>query len=162
MAEYIDDNTVAFTNMTRDAIYFEWQFSDGTISTEPNPVHEFITSGEWSVTLMAVAELGCVKTLTQEYAPLGDLFIPNCFTPDNDGINDFLFAVGHDLKSYEIFIYNKWGEVVFHSNDIQEPWDGSVKDGTYYVPDGVYPFRVTALGRRDNFIDRKGSITILR
>ncbi len=161
-AEYLNDNTLAFTNQTTDAASIEWFFSDGATSTEQHPVHEFITTDEWSVTLVATAELGCSRAITQEYAPLGALFVPNCFTPDKDGINDFLFAVGHDIAKFEWWIYNRWGQELFYSTDIDMPWDGSFKSNDFFVPDGVYPYRIVAWGKRGNLIEKEGSVLIVR
>ena len=149
-------------NTTPDANFFEWEFSDGTISNDVNPVHTFSSVENWTVTLSAWADSGCVRRIGQEYHPLGDLFVPNSFTPDNDGINDVFFAIGHDLKSFEITIFSKWGDVVFHSTDITVPWDGSVRSGGYYLQDGVYPFTIVAIDERDKIIERKGAVTILR
>ncbi|MFN0031175.1 MAG: choice-of-anchor L domain-containing protein [Flavobacteriales bacterium] len=162
MAEYLDDNTVAFTNLTHDASYMEWHFSDSTTSTEVHPVHQFLNSGVWSATLIAVAELGCTRSLTQEFAPLGAVFVPNCFTPDGDGINDFLFAVGHDIVKFEWWIYNRWGQEIYHSTDMTMPWDGAFKSNEHYVPDGTYSYRLVAWGQRDNLIEQSGHVTILR
>lgn len=161
-ANYLNDNTVEFVNNTENASSILWIFSDGDTSTENNPIHEFATADEWSATLIVIAQEGCQKMISQDYAPLGELFVPNCFTPDNDGINDFLFAVGHDIKSFEWWIYNRWGELIYTSKDMQMPWDGSFNKGEYYVPDGVYTYRIKAIGERDNIIEKTGSVLIMR
>ncbi|MBX7052975.1 MAG: gliding motility-associated C-terminal domain-containing protein [Flavobacteriales bacterium] len=162
MAEYIDDFTVAFTNASENDVWVEWTFPDGTTSNEDNPVHTFNTVDTWEVTLTAWAAAGCRRSITQEYFPTGNVFVPNTFTPDHDGINDVFFCYGHDLASFEITIFNKWGEVVYHSTDITMPWDGSTKGGDYYVPDGVYPYIMKAMDKKDHVIERKGSVQIIR
>lgn len=161
-ANYINDNTVEFVNNTIGASTILWIFSDGETSNEQNPVHEFATAEDWSATLIVTAQEGCQKNLSQEYAPPGNLFIPNCFTPDNDGINDFLFVLGHDIKSFEWWIYNRWGELVYTSSDMNMPWDGSFNGGDFYVPDGVYTYMIKAIGDRDNVIEKSGSVLIMR
>ncbi len=161
-ATFLDDFTVSFVNTTPDANFFQWEFSDGTISFEENPVHIFNSVENWTVTLSAWADSGCVRRIGQEYHPLGALYVPNSFTPDNDGINDFFFVLGHDLKFFEMTIFSKWGDIVFHSKDIAIPWDGSVRNGGYYLQDGVYPFTIVAIDERDKIIERNGAVTILR
>jgi gliding motility-associated-like protein len=69
------------------------------------------------------------------------VFVPNAFTPDSDGINDFFKPVIFcPLSDYELRVFNRWGEVVFYSSDPQRVWDGSHKNGDYYVENGVYQY----------------------
>ncbi|MFM9985294.1 MAG: gliding motility-associated C-terminal domain-containing protein [Flavobacteriales bacterium] len=161
-ANYVNDNTVEFVNNTENAATILWVFSDSDTSTEENPIHEFSNADEWSATLIVTAAEGCQKFISQDYAPLGNLFVPNCFTPDNDGINDFLFAVGHDIATFEWWIFDRWGELIYTSTDINMPWDGSFNRGEYYVPDGVYSYKIKATGERDNVIEKTGSVLIIR
>jgi len=84
------------------------------------------------------------------------------FTPDHDGVNDFFFVVGHDLRYFELTVFNRYGEVVFKTNDINEPWDGSYQGGSHFVPNGVYNYQLTAIGKRENTIEKKGRISIFR
>ncbi len=161
-AEYVDDFTVAFTSTTPNATALLWEFGDGITSDEPSPVHSFNSVSDWTVKLTAWAEEGCKKSITQEYKPTGAFYVPNCFTPDKDGINDFFFVYGHDVLNYEIIIFNKWGDVVYKSDDITKPWDGSMHGGDYFVSDGVYPYLITGNDERDNYFEKSGSIMILR
>ncbi len=69
-------------------------------------------------------------------------FVPNSFTPDMDGKNDAWVPVLYNAKSYEMFIYNRWGDIIFHSTDPNENWLGETHSGSYYVQDGVYNYRM--------------------
>jgi gliding motility-associated-like protein len=161
-AEYVDDFTVAFTNTTPFSTAIFWEFGDGSTSTEEAPVHTFTSVTDWTVKLTAWAEEGCKRSIIQEYKPTGALFVPNCFTPDNDGINDFFFVYGHNLMNYEITIFSKWGDVVYTSDDLTLPWDGSARGGDYFVSDGVYPYVIKAKDERENYFEKSGSIIVLR
>lgn len=92
------------------------------------------------------------------------LFIPNSFTPDNDGVNDYFQIVANDVTSYELIIFNRFGEVVFRSIDPTEGWDGGVNG--YYVPDGVYNYSLQALDKYANPLFNEpvtyGTITVIR
>ena len=69
------------------------------------------------------------------------VFVPNAFTPDNDGTNDFFKPVIFcPLSDYQLWIYNRWGELVHNSNDSQQVWDGSHQNGDYFVENGVYQY----------------------
>lgn len=69
-------------------------------------------------------------------------FIPNAFTPDQDGINEAWVPVLYNAKSYEVYIYNRWGDLIFHSKDPNENWLGETHKGQYYNQDGVYHYRM--------------------
>lgn len=161
-SRYISETEVVFENTTIGNAPFVWTFGNGTTSYD-NPVTvNFLGAQEWSGTLTIFSPEGCSESKTQEFTALGDLFVPNCFTPDNDGVNDFFFVVGHDLRFFELTIFNRYGEVVFKTNDINEPWNGSYQGGDHYVPNGVYNYHVVAIGNRENMIERKGRITVFR
>jgi gliding motility-associated-like protein len=161
-ATFIDDFTIAFTNTSVNADYVIWEFSDGEVTTEPNPTHVFTSVENWNATLVAVSQNSCRKSITQEYFPSGALYVPNAFTPDNDGFNDVFFVKGHDIKTFEIKIFNRNGEVIFESTDIEMPWDGGVDNGDYFAPDGAYQYIIKATDKRENIIEKTGSVIMVR
>lgn len=69
-------------------------------------------------------------------------FIPNAFTPDDDGINDAWRPVVRNVLEYEILVFNRWGDVVFSSVNPDEYWIGNMRDGEHFVPKGVYFYRL--------------------
>ncbi len=74
-----------------------------------------------------------IDSIYIDFEYCGDIYIPNIFTPNNDGINDFFSIKGLDNDTWQIFIYNRWGNLVFYSPDYQNDWDGEkCSDGTYY------------------------------
>ena len=71
------------------------------------------------------------------YIPVHTFFAPNSFTPNDDGLNDVFQVNASKIKEFEILIYNRWGELLFHADGYQQDWDGTYqgKDlpvGTYY------------------------------
>lgn len=72
----------------------------------------------------------------------GAIFAPNAFTPDGDGINDVWLIQGVNIVSYQLLIWNKWGERIFETKSMDLPWLGQRKDGDEYVEAGVYPYRI--------------------
>lgn len=99
--------------------------------------------------------------------PLPTLFIPNAFSPNDDGINDVFsfksFALLPDSvanNNFEMRIYNRWGEEVFLSNNITKGWDGTF-NGVLCSP-GSYVYLLKAQGKNGNLLFRKGGITLLR
>lgn len=88
------------------------------------------------------------------------MFIPNAFTPNNDGLNDRFRAVGNDIEAYEIFIYNRFGNLVYTSKDRQQGWNGM--HGAILGDVGVYMYYVKGRCRGGVDFMLKGDVTLIR
>ncbi len=98
---------------------------------------------------------------TIEIAKPLTIYAPNAFSPDNDGINDKFWIKGQGIEDFRLEIYNRWGELVFESNDPNEKWDGTFKGGE--SPMGGYVFQVTGKSV-DNTVKilKSGSFALVR
>ncbi|MCC6690984.1 MAG: choice-of-anchor L domain-containing protein [Bacteroidia bacterium] len=125
------DLQVNFTNTSVEADSAVWFFGDSTFSKEYNPVHIYPDSGTYIVTLIVTNTIGCSDTIQHTLFVLPDLYFyfPNSFTPNSDGYNDVFKGVGHGIKNYSMKIYDRWGNVIFTSNDASVGWDGRTKHG---------------------------------
>jgi gliding motility-associated-like protein len=94
----------------------------------------------------------------------GDAFAPNAFSPNNDGLNDSwrILTESECWNKWSVIIYNRWGQVVYEMTSPDEVWDGSFRDGDYYVQDGVYAYRIEAVSWNLKTIQETGFITVLR
>ncbi len=90
------------------------------------------------------------------------IYIPNSFTPDYDGINDVWQVSTFNVVKFHLSIFNRWGDVIFTSEDPQTVWTGQVQTGEYFVSDGVYPFHITYETGLKEIGERNGSITVIR
>ncbi|MFZ6050490.1 gliding motility-associated C-terminal domain-containing protein [Halocola ammonii] len=109
---------------------------------------------------------GCTQSDTvfvTALLPEASLYIPNAFTPDGDGVNEVFQVVGDEIERFEMRIYNRWGQVIFKTEDHTEVWDGSVNGGDHYVQDGLYSYMVTVKStcKADEEV-YYGNITVLR
>ena len=107
-----------------------WDFGDGITSIENNPLHTFSDTGTYIVKLIATDSLGCTDTITQIVIINGgfEVFIPNSFSPDADGLNDIFEIKGIGILNSEYYIFNNFGIQIFYSNSITNGWNG--------IPDG--------------------------
>jgi gliding motility-associated-like protein len=136
---------VMFTNISSsNTIGWEWDFGDTTTSTLSSPVHTYQHQGTYNVRLVATSNGGCTDTLEQplEVNPEYTVFIPNAFTPDADGINDVFFVYGAEITTLELKIFDRWGNLVFESDDQYEGWDGRANGGTDVAQQDVYVYKV--------------------
>ena len=91
------------------------------------------------------------------------LHIPNSFTPNADGINDIFVPVGLDIETYRISIYNRWGQLVFNSNNLTEGWDGNFNNKP--AESGVYIYKIDYQGYKNKQLQqftRTGNLTLMR
>lgn len=89
------------------------------------------------------------------------LYIPNAFSPDNDGINDTFSATGDDIDEFNMTVYNRWGEVVFLSTSLNNSWNGNYKGKE--APQDTYVYVIeTKRSSDDKLSIHKGTISLLR
>lgn len=136
--------------------YFEWD--DGTTDssyTAGSPGHYFVVVGNECGTTAADVEV-----IYQDCEGL--VFIPNCFTPNGDGVNDAWIVVGADIKAMDLKVYNRWGQKVFESQEINPIWTGGHLDDEYYIQDGMYFFDLSVMLSSGISIHRNGSFRMIR
>ena len=160
---------VNFVNYSVNGVSYEWFFEGG------NPGYseqESITvmypdgvTGEYDVMLITTSEFGCMDTTEQTVIVLPEiiLYAPNAFTPDNDEFNQDwgIYVEGIDRYDFELLIYNRWGEIIWESNDPDAKWDGTY--GGNIVQDGVYNWTIRTKNLiNDDKLEFKGFITVIR
>ncbi len=162
----INNNTVSFINQTFGGVEFFWDFGDGGISFEESPQHTFQDTGMFNVMLLATSSNGCTDTVTQliDVVPVAELQFPNAFTPNGDGANDFFRGKGSTalINDYEIFIFDRFGKIVFNSEDSTEGWNGQLNNSGADLPPGVYMFRATWREPRGDEDFAEGAATLVR
>jgi gliding motility-associated-like protein len=89
-----------------------------------------------------------------------NLFVPNAFSPNGDGKNDVFQVRGTYLAAFELKIFNRWGELLFESNSLQNSWDGTFRNKK--CPVGVYYFQLKAKGLDGKKVEKAGNVSVLR
>ena len=92
--------------------------------------------------------------------PSGNCYIPNVFSPNGDGNNDFFLVRGEQIAEIEMRVFDRWGNCVFSSQDISTGWDGRYKDKD--CPDGVYFYTAQVTYLNGAVDERKGTLTLVR
>jgi gliding motility-associated-like protein len=143
------------------AVY--WDFGDGNISKNFSPEHFYDRSGEYVVKVIGMNGNNEIrKTLTVKVEVEGEILnLPNVFTPNRDGQNDYFFIESKGLVDFQITIMNTRQEVVFQSNDPSFKWNGLLRDGTF-APNGNYVYIVIASDKAGNTINKYQRLSISR
>ncbi|MDC0303507.1 PKD domain-containing protein [Flavobacteriales bacterium] len=150
-----------FTDESEHGLAWNWNFGDGTTSTSVNPVHVYTEPGSFDV-LLSVTNDDCEDVAFNQVVvePIVSFYIPTAFTPDDDGINESFFGTGESIKKYNMKIIDRWGMLLFESNEPEFHWDGTYKGKQ--VEMGVYAYSFLLL---DNFgYEHRyvGHVTLLR
>ena len=142
---------VTFTDLsTGNPSTWSWDFGDLTsvldVANTQNAQYTYSAEvgGVYQVNLVVTNQFGCVDDTTIEIivAPDFAFFIPNSFTPNGDGKNDGFFGSGYGITDYQIWIFDRWGNLVFTSTDINKEWDGTVLGLGDVVQNDVYVWKV--------------------
>jgi len=123
--------------------------------------------GFYPVCLTTWNEYGCVHQYCTDYEVREEftVFIPNAFSPNEDGINDLFFVEGRDIDpgQFHLQIYNRLGELVFESRDPEEKWNGDIKGGKHYGQNEVYVYRLRVGSKATLKIHEfTGTVTLIR
>ncbi|MFK8045361.1 MAG: gliding motility-associated C-terminal domain-containing protein, partial [Crocinitomicaceae bacterium] len=159
---------VRFKNLSSSAENFEWNFGDNTTSTELDPVHNYPELGQsYTVSLIAMdANSTCENEYSQTLVVQDEVlfFIPNTFTPDGTGKNDFfkpVFISGINVYKFKFQVFNRFGELIFESFDPEGYWDGEY--GGQTVQEGAYIWKLDFV---ETMVDQPhthiGSVNVLR
>ena len=159
------DPRVEFTDGSYGADYWSWNFNDpntNATSNQQNPVHQYSQHGTFDVMLVASNTLGCVDTTWKELKVYADFrfYVPNTFTPDADGKNEYFYGKGEGILQYSMRVYNRLGQLIFESNDPDYQWDGQVNGSAAQVGRYVYQFNIQDVNL--NWHDFVGEVTLLR
>lgn len=154
---------ISFTNLSQNNALNEWSFGDGSMSDEVDPIHDYLDLSTYTpVTLWVESEQGCRSVARDVIPPFMTAYVPNAFTPDNDGINEVFEFVVVGAKTFEFMVFNRWGEMVFTTTETGRFWNGSVNQGKHYSPDGVYFWVLEMTGFESNVERLTGSVTVIR
>lgn len=143
----LTDPVSQMVNNSTNATSYHWNFGDGTESTATAPLHTFPDdeAGSYSIQLIAYSAFGCTDTAYATVIINEDLifYVPNAFTPDNDEFNQGfvpVFTSGFDPYNFNMLIFDRWGEIIFESNNSGAGWDGTYQGKP--VKEGVYTWKI--------------------
>ncbi|MEM7161153.1 MAG: choice-of-anchor L domain-containing protein [Bacteroidota bacterium] len=150
-------------SISASEIQYFWDLDNGLLFNTEDVEHTFSDFDSHYILLTAVNDIGCRDTASFTTIPPAVLYIPNSFSPNGDGINDHFGAVGNEIEDFEMIIFNRWGQQVFYSNDINEHWNGEGRlNEDYYAGMGVYTFKISGRGTQKERFNYEGKLTLIR
>jgi gliding motility-associated-like protein len=139
---YATNTRVDFYDSSRFATYWLWDFGDGYTTNNRNTFHNYTNTGTYLVNLYVQDPFGCYDDTTAQIWFIDNkaIYVPNAFTPNDDGTNDDykVSAIGVRPGTYELKIFDRWGKLVFKSNDPNLNWNGTLLNQGNPAPTGTY------------------------
>lgn len=165
---YTFNPEVCFANNSTGAVSYVWDFdfagTNGTSILASPCTITFSSDQEktYRVKLIAISDQGCIDSTYLNVSILNEfiLYVPNSFTPNRDNKNDEFAVVTAGIDTYEIRIFNRWGEVIFSSKDPLDTWDG--KHNGASVPIGTYVYKIRVKGQNQEVKELIGHVNVVR
>ncbi|HEY8893575.1 MAG TPA: gliding motility-associated C-terminal domain-containing protein, partial [Niastella sp.] len=154
-----------FTNLSTGGARYVWLFGDGdsTIKTTMDTTaHQYNATGTFNACLITFNEYECSDTLCRAVEAIIDplLDVPNAFTPGRFGRNSYISVVGFGIAKMNWRIYNRWGQLVFETNNRKMGWDGTYNGKAQ--PMDVYAYTLDVEFSDGRKLRKTGDITLIR
>ncbi|WP_066632285.1 PKD domain-containing protein [Labilibacter marinus] len=171
---YVPSQKLDCNDASVDAVRYLWDFGDGNTSTLVNPSHGYTEEGVYSVSLMVESEYNCIDEITKVDIVTvkleGFIEFPNAFEPRPDGgnsgsaggleDNSIFKPRKRDVETFKIQIFNRWGQLIYESEDIEEGWNGFFNN--QLSPQGVYVWKATGTFISGTVFNEAGSVLLVR
>lgn len=163
----LPDAIFNFTDKTKavaGVASYTWEFGDGEVSHLKDPVHQYNEVGYYNVKLTVIDSNGCKseneKLNFVEVELLVGVVPPNAFSPNGDGANDYFYIESSKIRSWQIKIFDRWGNQVYESADLLFRWNGT--QAGVPLPEGTYVYYLDGIAMDGNKVARSGSILLIR
>ncbi len=159
------DSEVLFTNNSGSDLFFEWDFDNGIIDSDNTDVIiNFIEAGNYDVLLYVENDIGCSDEITHQVI-VGEefsVFVPTAFTPNNDGLNDEFLSSTQGVYEFEMKIFNRWGELIFSSDNKDFGWDGYSSNTGNFMENGTYLYSIRVTDYNDKTWVYNGEVNLMK
>lgn len=133
-----------FTDLSQNATTWNWDFGDGSTSTLQHPKHTYQQTGIYTVKLVTTNSGMCIDSIIKivEVKPEFTFYVPNAFTPNGDDLNDVFNGKGSEIIEFEMLIFDRWGNQIFKTIDLNEGWNGRANGGSDIAQKDVYVYQI--------------------
>ncbi|MCX7768436.1 MAG: choice-of-anchor L domain-containing protein [Flavobacteriales bacterium] len=160
----LEDAHVVITDNSLYATQWFYTFGDGWQSTEQNPSHLYQSEGLFTITQIVRTPFGCTDTATAHVLvnPVTEVFIPTAFTPDGNNHNEVWRPVLSYIRDYKVWIFDRWGQVVYYSEDVYEGWNGRYMNRGSMMKQDTYVYLIQFRNYANKLKTVRGAVTLIR
>ena len=157
---------IVFMDMSLGANQWFWDFGDNNFSDEQYPMHYYLSPGSYHITQIVHNEYGCADTTSSRIRINTNeiIWAPNAISVNNDGMNDVfnVYGIGWSSDNFELRIFNRWGEEIYYTTDINKGWDGTDENSGKKVHMGVYVWKVKIMANSNETFEYVGTVTVVQ
>jgi gliding motility-associated-like protein len=159
---------IQFTDQSVNATQWNWSFGDlhNSSSSQQNPSFTYSDLGTYNVVLVVSNVEGCTDTtsVTINIYPDEALYTPNTFSPNGDNVNEIFFPKGTGIKEegFEMYIFDRWGDLIYKTNNINKGWDGKANNGNDVAQQDVYVWKIKFKDEQGNEREMVGNVNLIR
>jgi gliding motility-associated-like protein len=160
----IFDPKVSFKDVSTNKVISSIILGDGRVKFDPEFIYLYTDTGTFKVMNIAINEDGCRDTAFYDVIvfPEFRFWVPNSFTPNGDNLNDVFKPMIIGSKEYTFRIFDRWGNLIFETNNDKEGWNGKISRSEVDAPSGVYNYSIDILNVLKNFESKTGKIVLNR
>ncbi|MFM7080153.1 MAG: PKD domain-containing protein [Bacteroidota bacterium] len=153
---------IAFSEATANGVSWQWEFGDGTFGSGSSVQHLYEVGGTFEITMIATSAIGCKDTIAKDIDVIQPfrIWMPNAFTPNGDAKNEKFLPVTTSVSNYNLNIFNRWGSLVFQTQDPDEGWNGKFAGSD--ATEGVYVYVLSTSDLCGKKSVRKGTFMLVR
>ncbi len=162
---------IAITDLSTGANFWFWNFGDGSapltidIDSSSIPIqHTYADTGTYTITLITTTQYNCIDTAFQTVFIEPDIafFIPTAFSPNDDGVNDTFIGRGIFINTFEMSIFDRWGNLIYRTDDMNKPWNGKANYGNEPAQPDVYIYSIKITDLKLKKYNYKGTVTLIK
>ncbi len=153
-----------FTDMSIDGVEQWFYFADGDFSPESEVWHNYTEPGVYYPYQVVINEYGCKDRSYEKLTviPVIPVLVPNAFTPDGNSINNIFKPIFYESQVFRLYIYNRWGELIYSAHEMDAYWDGAHSNGQL-SEDGVYIWKIIYTAYDTGLpVEIQGHVTLLK
>lgn len=160
----IEDPHVVFTSTSQNSVALDWNFGNAWTSGNLTERVTYNDTGFYTVRLTAYNELGCDSTVQKTILikDIFKLFVPTAFSPNDNLLNDVWLPVTRAVQTYELKVFNRWGEKIFETTNPMQGWDGSYMNQGNVLQEGIYMYTLRIIDKFGELHTDKGSIILIK
>lgn len=160
----ITNAEISFTNHSLGVDNWKWNYTDTTILIETPTPYTFKDTGTYTITLIVGTAFNCYDTASQKIIinPIFNFFIPNAFSPNDDGINDTFNGQGIFISEYKMSIFDRWGNLIYTTTSLEKPWSGKATNSSESLLQDVYVYSIEITDYKNIKHIYKGTVSLVK
>lgn len=154
------------SNASSGASIVTYALSDGSVYNVPDFTYNVTQENieKLMIYQKVINQYGCKDSLMKviDIIPGFAIYFPNAFTPNGDDLNEGFTGKGYGIKDFKLYVFDRWGHLLYETNDINQPWDGKDKSRNELVPNDTYVWKAVVTDKRNKAHEFVGRVTVVR